>query len=405
MFQIIKSKLIFYCYWIINLVSQEELWLPVENNKSKSINHQTIRNWSIIDLMDEAEKALTSLNICRNVTVSNQSNYLSKEYIGVDFKLIGPYIPPVELSAKTQKEYLSKLESVNVYRQIPNYCLVGISLDTERSDFSNYIYVGCNRMSSLPHGVRARGDGWIYEVSWIYVFKKSRPQHLVSYCSVAKDGTVTLCEQMYEKWCSVGRGKYKDFVKHNYWKVFDVMEIARSENVREGLINSDVKAFTTKEAICLAFNDFLEGNLNFIVKVSDHRGIVNFGIDLREAKTLFRSRVKVKTESGRTKPIVHWVKAHNRVTGSNVRTHMRGLTKFKWQNKDVMIYLPGKKVPLFDDFHNLAVPKITSDWSFFQKPMKSKQITVPETKEIIDVEFLPDSYQSNGKYYNVLAHP
>ena len=48
------------------------------------------------------------------------------------------------------------------------------------------------------------------------------------------------------------------------------------------------------------------------------------------------------TRTGRSKPILHWVRAHQRVTGSNVRTHLRGTPEFRKKGMDWKLYMPGQ---------------------------------------------------------------
>lgn len=76
-----------------------------------------------------------------------------------------------------------------------------------------------------------------------------------------------------------------------------------------------------------------------------------FAIDMLRTPYFFKDRIKVKTESGKTKPIFHIVKTHQRKNqrpDSFVRTHFRGLQEFNWVGYDVKIILPTRSLFGFD---------------------------------------------------------
>jgi len=66
-----------------------------------------------------------------------------------------------------------------------------------------------------------------------------------------------------------------------------------------------------------------------------------FAIDLLRTPYFFKDRIKVKTPSGNTKPIFHIVRTHPRKGSKLVKTHFRGLRRFKWHDHDVTISMPG----------------------------------------------------------------
>lgn len=77
---------------------------------------------------------------------------------------------------------------------------------------------------------------------------------------------------------------------------------------------------------------------NVIVKKDGER--VTFGIEKKLTKDVFRDRIKIKTPSGATKPIFHYVSAHSRVNGAEVREHVRGLDEFNWKGYGCKITAP-----------------------------------------------------------------
>lgn len=70
-----------------------------------------------------------------------------------------------------------------------------------------------------------------------------------------------------------------------------------------------------------------------------------FAIDMLRTPYFFSQREKVLTDSGRAKPIFHIVRPHKRDTihGERwIRSHWRGVRKFRWNGYNVNITLAGK---------------------------------------------------------------
>lgn len=87
-----------------------------------------------------------------------------------------------------------------------------------------------------------------------------------------------------------------------------------------------------------------------IVKKDGRR--MNFSIPARDTKYYFKDRVKIKTPSGRSKPIVHYVRGFVRENGQRVIPHLRGLRRFVWNGYQVNVKNPeltGNQL-IFDKF-------------------------------------------------------
>ena len=93
------------------------------------------------------------------------------------------------------------------------------------------------------------------------------------------------------------------------------------------------------------------------VRVSKGKKRVTFAIDMLRTPYFFNDRDKVVNENGQTKKIFHIVRAHERTTAGGekkiIKSHTKGLRKFKWNGYDVNIYLAGK--------HTLSANAITND--------------------------------------------
>ena len=70
--------------------------------------------------------------------------------------------------------------------------------------------------------------------------------------------------------------------------------------------------------------------------------MVTFTVPQHRWKDFFKDRVKVKNKNGNTTRIFHYVSAHTRKDGANVRTHTRGSKDFIYNGYDVRIVIPGR---------------------------------------------------------------
>ena len=106
----------------------------------------------------------------------------------------------------------------------------------------------------------------------------------------------------------------------------------------------DRKAYMERFFIgCYNMTMLREYMVNIIVIKDGKR--LTFGVPQNSWKSFFKHRIKIKTRSGKTKPIFHAVVSHKRKTKTKetyVKTHYRGLRHFEWQGYTVAIVMPGK---------------------------------------------------------------
>jgi len=85
-----------------------------------------------------------------------------------------------------------------------------------------------------------------------------------------------------------------------------------------------------------------ETRWNVVVKKNGDR--VTFGVDNKQTPYYFKDRDKsIKTESGQTKKIVHYVKQHERKVNDKttvVMEHIRGLQEFSWSGYQCQVVSP-----------------------------------------------------------------
>jgi hypothetical protein len=183
----------------------------------------------------------------------------------------------------------------------------------------------------LPwHVKRVEGTPYVFGMAhkfmdnlfWIYAWVVITP-----------DNKVVLCDEMRLKPVKVlNKGTYMR-------KEVGMPELAYSLN--DGDVPKDE---VVRAAFVFAFNYWVRRADRWSVSVS-HRGErLTFGVDKENTKKYFANRDKsVKTESGLTKKIVHFVKAHDRDYGgkiTKVREHIRGLNSFSWKGYQCLVSAP-----------------------------------------------------------------
>jgi hypothetical protein len=100
------------------------------------------------------------------------------------------------------------------------------------------------------------------------------------------------------------------------------------------------------------------------VEVSKGDLTATFGVDPRRMSYFFRDRDIKLTTDGATKPIFHIVRPHQRVDGSIVPMHFRGLKQFSWADYNVCITVPGRDHLMLPEFDVGAVaPPQHGKWS------------------------------------------
>ncbi len=99
-----------------------------------------------------------------------------------------------------------------------------------------------------------------------------------------------------------------------------------------------------KTQFALAMNWWLRRNEAWSVSVNKDGERMTFSIPRELTKIFFKDRIRVTTETGRTKPIIHFVNRHKRLTNLgiiDVKEHIRGLDSFSWKDYRIRVTAPG----------------------------------------------------------------
>jgi hypothetical protein len=110
----------------------------------------------------------------------------------------------------------------------------------------------------------------------------------------------------------------------------------------------DEVAYTRSEnVVASALNQSGESSLLWKVEADEGEARAIFGVHEEQVKSLFYARTLPLSETGRKRPILHWVAAHRRRIKEgievDVRRHMRGITEFVLLDTKFTITNPPKK--------------------------------------------------------------
>jgi len=121
---------------------------------------------------------------------------------------------------------------------------------------------------------------------------------------------------------------------------------------------SNAEQFLT--ALFVQTANLYEAANSSMIRIMASKGKVtaSFGVDVKRTPYFFRDRDMTLTDSGSKRRIFHIVRPHSRKNGSAVKFHFRGERKFKWNDYEINIMVPGRDVLNIAEFN---VPIIDGD--------------------------------------------
>jgi hypothetical protein len=331
---------------------------PPPKEKPKPTFPQTLS-----DLLDNIEATFDTYKL-----KFSPNSWLSRdECIGL--RKLGAHIPEDGImgSKDDVRSFLIEKNLVNAKHK-PAMFLISAG-NTKDVDGTLKCMFGIKHKKLPWHVKRVEGTPYVFGMAhkfmdnlfWIYAWVVITP-----------DNKVVLCDEMRLKPVKVlNKGTYMR-------KEVGMPELAYSLN--DGDVPKDE---VVKAAFVFAFNYWVKRADRWSVSVS-HRGErLTFGVDKENTKKYFANRDKsVKTESGRTKKIVHFVNEHERMVKgkvSKVREHIRGLSVFDWSGYKCVVTAP--------EFHYAA----------------SIKFDLAPDLEGVDVEDVSKGYMGMSKVGHLLA--
>tara|TARA_R100001443_G_scaffold79083_1_gene86286 strand:- start:348 stop:1496 length:1149 start_codon:yes stop_codon:yes gene_type:complete len=154
------------------------------------------------------------------------------------------------------------------------------------------------------------------------------------YISLDDQGNLTPLKFCEPTPMRVGKGKKATtFVRMQWRYPYTLVDNCKRRNIT---IDQAVKNYFWS-----AVNGSMAQESGISIRVKKGNDALTFAIDMERTPYFFNDREKVINENGNTKPIFHVVKGHFRKNGAFIKTHFRGLRKFKWNGYSVIISLSG----------------------------------------------------------------
>jgi hypothetical protein len=144
--------------------------------------------------------------------------------------------------------------------------------------------------------------------------------------------------QSYALWISKDGSQVIPLKKRHAWNRWEYPHSYRDWAKSHGV---PVKLYLAHIFIT-AVRDWESANLSSI-RVNVHKGSLTavFGIAPARLAYFFQDREVTVDNQGHTSRIFHYVKPHQRKTGTLVKGHFRGLREFDWAGYHVQITVPG----------------------------------------------------------------
>lgn len=207
--------------------------------------------------------------------------------------------------------------------------------------FPNTMFAIKHRKLPTPY---TQIPGVPYEFGFSYNF--ARTHNFWIQCFVVIDtetGGIRMCDELRAEQVTipVKHGRKNHGATRQYMKT----------QWREPLLVKEDEHWTRGQRQSFVLNSFVkmlnwwnERNLRWSVGVRKKRDRVVFSVEPQNTKIYFADRDKsVKTANGHTKKIIHYVRAHERVTATKtvtVREHIRGLREFDWGPHHCIVTAP-----------------------------------------------------------------
>jgi hypothetical protein len=210
------------------------------------------------------------------------------------------------------------------------------------------------RSHEIPKTVaRMRGAAGYYLVSLFFQGFKGGPDKLsgrlqerpTTYVAVMPDGTAHGMPYLHTSTQVVRRRRASS----------RRVEVPAQRVVMNECPRRERPEFTWTHNLRVVLAAYVERDMALNVRVRKGDATVVAPIPMNDAKVFFRKRIDAMTAAGKRRPIFHWVIAHRRVTGANVRTHTRGSKNFQWGGCDVSIRVPGRDAPMVTEWTSTAI--------------------------------------------------
>lgn len=214
----------------------------------------------------------------------------------------------------------------------------------------------CIKGARLPESVEAtKGTpyqfGQCFEMTRDESGKPVPPKTFWAWCwmVVRPDGSIHIpyenrsCSEVIKR-SKKGNKAPKLAYRHRQWSK---PSLAIAEAARDQTTHEQFMASTLRQLILWWNNRSSQWSVG--VRKDGHR--VTFSIAPEYTSAYFADRDTVVNVEGKPKKIIHFVRKHTRVTGSEVKAHVRGLREFDWKGYHCVVTAPELNGAIFTDFN------------------------------------------------------
>lgn len=315
--------------WLIDFFGYEEdaeITPVVEPKKTRKPRVQITKTLS--SLLENIDKTFKALEFDIDGVTFNRM--LKTEVIGL--KKCSPLV--------TNNDFMNGgdtfLNKVDVSKGLPTYFVIAVNKgDQTNKDSLAPDFAFGMKVKKVPWNVtRMSGTVYLFGMAW-----RDGKKHIWMgfWLSVKSDGSIHVADELMDKHVSVHGGSYVQRV----WEK-SAWDAATTD-----------KESAIRHCFCETLSRYQTRNDNWNIGVSNGKKRVSFLIPDNEAKTYFKDRVKVKTDTGKTKPIIHFVNAHTQQHGEKrvfIPEHIRGLREFDWNAYHCTITAPNFHAFKSNDF-------------------------------------------------------
>ncbi len=250
-------------------------------------------------------------------------------------RILGAYFPSHDRiimglqNSDGKASIIQKIDVINDGR--PNQAITSLANTnntTYEEDKDTYLKINyMEAISSLPKPFVKQNDGKIYRVAFLY-YTSNHITGTVDYVTINKNGEIYPVMRYVDHYDPItGR-------------------IQRIKNLPNGRCDNCEDIVT----IWSTYTIQLYQDRRYLWNVRAKEGIAKatFAVHEEQIKSLFYSRELPMTETGRKRPILHWVKAHQRRmkagTDYDIKEHLRGTSEFVYNGTKFEIINPQKEV-------------------------------------------------------------
>ena len=231
--------------------------------------------------------------------------------------------------------------TVNPKLGLPTYFVVAVNRgsDNDKKDTLEPDFAFGMRVRKPPWNVtRLTGQVYLFGMAWRV---NGKHMWLGFWLSVRDDGTIQVAHELHNVNVPVSGSSYtKRTWEPSSW---------------HGPSQDRVLAITS--CFCDTLSTYQTRKDKWNVGVSNGKRRLVFLIEQPDAKHYFKNRRKTVTVNGKTKPIIHFVRAHTQQHGDKIveiPEHIRGLREFDWNEYHCTITAPKFHTFLSSDFELAA---------------------------------------------------